>query len=313
MRALVTGATGFVGSHLAELLISQGVDVVAPVRNAGRLRWAAGLDARIVQTNYGDIKGLRSLVADCDTIFHVAGLTKSHVPGPFYSGNLMPTAALAEAAAADGRPRRFILVSSLAAAGPSTPERPRREEDPSAPVTPYGWSKLRAEEALLKYQDRLDIAIVRPPTIYGPRDGETFPLFRLANLGLVILPSGLDPLLSMIQVGDLVDGIWQLAQAPSYLQPVYFMAHSEQLRLNELGRRIAVHLGRRPVEVRVPIGMLEMLGWAGWAFGAITGTSLMMDRYKVRDFRQPAWTCAPCTRQGGTRHQRGNTLPRRHG
>ncbi len=293
MRALVTGATGFVGSHLAELLISQGVDVIAPVRNASRLRWAAGLDARIVQTNYGDIKGLRSLVADCDTIFHVAGLTKSHVPGPFYSGNLMPTAALAEAAASDGRPRRFILVSSLAAAGSSAPDRPRREEDPSSPVTPYGWSKLRAEEALLKYQDRLDIAIVRPPTIYGPRDGETYPLFRLANLGLVILPSGLDPLLSMIQVGDLVEGIWQLAQAPSYRQPVYFMAHSEQLRLNELGRWTAVHLGRRPVEVRVPVGMLEMLGWAGWAFGAITGTSLMMDRYKVRDFRQPAWTCDP--------------------
>ncbi len=293
MRALVTGATGFVGSHLADLLISQGVDVVAPVRNANRLRWAAGLDARIVQTNYGDIKGLRSLVAECDTIFHVAGLTKSHVPGPFYSGNLMPTAALAEAAASDGRPRRFILVSSLAAAGSSTPDRPRREEDPSAPVTPYGWSKLRAEEALLKYRNRLDIAIVRPPTIYGPRDGETYPLFRLANLGLVILPSGLDPLLSMIQVGDLVDGIWQLAQAPSYRQPVYFMAHSEQLRLNELGRWTAVHLGRRPVEVRVPVGMLEMLGWAGWAFGAITGTSLMMDRYKVRDFRQPAWTCDP--------------------
>ena len=146
---------------------------------------------------------------------------------------------------------------------------------------------------MLKYQDRLDIAIVRPPTIYGPRDGETFQLFRLANLGLVIMPVGIDPVLNMILIGDLVDGIWQLAQALSYRQPVYFMAHSEQLRLNELGRRIAVHLGRRPVEVRVPIGMLEMLGWAGWAFGAITGNSLMMDRYKVRDFRQPAWTCDP--------------------
>ena len=293
MRALVTGATGFVGSHLAELLISQGVDVVAPVRNASRLRWAAGLDARIVQTSFSDREGLRSLVADRDTIFHVAGLTKSHVPGPFYRGNLMPTAALAEAAASDGRPRRFILVSSLAAAGSSAPDRPRREEDPSSPVTPYGWSKLRAEEALLKYQDRLDIAIVRPPTIYGPRDGETFQLFRLANLGLVIMPVGIDPVLNMILIGDLVDGIWQLAQALSYRQPVYFMAHSEQLRLNELGRRIAVHLGRRPVEVRVPVGMLEMVGWAGWAFGAITGNSLMLDRYKVRDFRQPAWTCDP--------------------
>ena len=68
MRALVTGATGFVGSHLAELLISQGVDVVAPVRNASRLRWAAGLDARIVQTSFSDREGLRSLVADRDTI-----------------------------------------------------------------------------------------------------------------------------------------------------------------------------------------------------------------------------------------------------
>ena len=163
MRALVTGATGFVGSHLADLLISQGVDVVAPVRNANRLRWAAGLDARIVQTSYSDIKGLRSLVADCDTIFHVAGLTKSHVPGPFYSGNLMPTAALAEAAASDGRPRRFILVSSLAAAGSSAPDRPRREEDPSSPVTPYGWSKLRAEEALLKYQEPVGYRHRSPP------------------------------------------------------------------------------------------------------------------------------------------------------
>ena len=293
MRALVTGATGFVGSHLAELLISQGVDVVAPVRNANRLRWAAGLKARIVETNYGDGEALRSLVADRDTIFHVAGLTKSHVPGPFYRANLMPTAALVEAAVADGRPRRFILVSSLAAAGSSTPGRPRREEDPSSPVTPYGWSKLRAEEVLLKYRDRMDIAIVRPPTIYGPRDSEAFPLFKLASLGLAITPVGVDPLVSMILVGDLVDGIWQLAQAASYRQPVYFMAHHEQLRFNEFSRRMATHLGRRPVEVKVPLGLLEMVGWSGWAVGALTGNSLMMDRYKVRDFRQPAWTCDP--------------------
>ncbi len=293
MRALVTGATGFVGSHLAELLVSQGVDVVAPVRNANRLRWAAGLDARIVQTSYGDHEGLRSLVADRDTIFHVAGLTKSHVPGPFYRGNLMPTAALAEATASDGRRRRFILVSSLSAAGSSTPDRPRREDDPSAPVTPYGWSKLRAEEALLRYRDRLEIAIVRPPSIYGPRDSETFPLFRLANLGLVITPQGVDPLLSMILVGDLVDGIWRLAQASSYRHQVYFMAHHEKLRLNELSRLMAAYLGHRPVEVKVPLALLETAGWAGWALGALTGNSLMMDRYKVRDFRQPAWTCDP--------------------
>ena len=205
----------------------------------------------------------------------------------------MPTVALAEAAAADGRPRRFILVSSLAAAGSSTPGRPRREDDPSAPVTPYGWSKLRAEEALLKYRDRLEIAIVRPPSIYGPRDSETYPLFRLANLGLVILPTGVDPLLSMILVGDLVDGIWQLAQAPSYRQTVYFMAHPEELRFNELGRRMATHLGRRPIELSVPTGLLEVVGWSGWAIGALTGISVMMDRYKVRDFRQPGWTCDP--------------------
>lgn len=293
MRALVTGATGFVGSHLAELLVSQGVDVVAPVRNANRLRWAAGLDARIVQTSYSDREALRSLVADRDTIFHVAGLTKSHTPGPFYRGNLLPTIALAEAAAADGRPRRFILVSSLAAAGSSTPEWPRREDYPSAPVTPYGWSKLRAEEALLNYRDRLEIVIVRPPSIYGPRDSEAFPLFLLGSLGLVISPKDVDPLLSMIRVGDLVEGIWLLAQAPSFRQPVYFMAHSEQLRLNDLSRLMATFFGHRPVEVKIPLGLLEMVGWAGWAVGALTGNSIMMDRYKVRDFRQPAWTCDP--------------------
>ena len=298
MRALVTGATGFVGSHLAELLVSRGVDVVAPVRNANRLRWAAGLDARIVQTSYSDQEGLRSLVADRDTIFHVAGLTKSHIPGPFYRGNLLPTAALAEAAASDGRPRRFILVSSLAAAGSSTPDRPRREDDPSLPVTPYGWSKLRAEEALLNYRDRLDIAIVRPPSIYGPRDSEAFPLFLLGSLGLVILPTGVDPLLSMISVGDLVDGIWRLAQASSYRHPIYFMAHGERLRFNDLSRHMAAHFGRRSIVLNVPTVLMEMVGWSGWAVGALTGNSLMMDKYKVRDFQQPAWTCDPSRVEG---------------
>ncbi len=291
MRAFVTGATGFVGSHLAELLVKEGVDVVAPVRNAGRLRWAAGLKAQIVETSLSDVERLKPLLAECDIVFHVAGLTKSALPAPFYRSNLLPTKTLAQAACLAGRPRRFVLVSSLAAAGSTTPDQPLREDAHCQPVTPYGWSKRRAEEALLRHRDQIEVVIVRPPYIYGPRDGESLLLFQISSSGLVIQPGDIDPLLSMVHVRDLVGGIWRLAQAPACRQTTYFLANPQPVRISEVFRLIAASAGRRPIEAPVPAALLDLAGWVGWAYGALTGHSHMLDRYKVLDLRQPAWVC----------------------
>src|SRR5215213_414799 len=184
MIAVVTGSSGFIGSHLVDALLARGHTVRALVREDTP---TAALDPR-VQRSVVDLLDDRS-VREADAwdgathVFHLAGVTKRRTLAQFRAGNVVPAAnVLAGAVArAGGAPPRFVLVSSLAAAGPAVAlERPVREDDRSRPIEGYGRSKLEAETAARLYEDRLPVTIVRPAAVYGPRDRDFLRAFRLA-------------------------------------------------------------------------------------------------------------------------------------
>jgi nucleoside-diphosphate-sugar epimerase len=187
MRIAVTGATGFVGTHLLPILYDAGHEVIAltrkPKPDSTRLTWILGsLENPAV---------LRDLCQDCDAVIHVAGVVSADLAG-FDTGNRLGTLAIAEAA----ETKRFVHISSLAAREPQ--------------LSMYGASKLAAEQVVTA--SPLDWRIVRPTAIYGPGDTAMLDLFRMAKLGFVVLPP--TGSMSVIHVDDLCRLILALTESP---------------------------------------------------------------------------------------------------
>src|SRR5207249_3028928 len=138
------GGTGFVGAHLVQALRARGDAVTCLVRNPAKARALGWTDVRVVRGDLDDGAALRQACAGAEVIFHVAGRISARHRDDFLRANRDGTANVLEAASQDP-PRRFVLVSSLAAAGPTVRGQPVDETRPPSPVTPYGESKLAAE------------------------------------------------------------------------------------------------------------------------------------------------------------------------
>ena len=297
MRWLVTGATGFIGTTLVERLLGRGDEVRALVRDPARASELREMGAELVRGDVSRPESLLPAVPDVDGIVHLAGLVKALTREELFAVNAEGTRALAEAAArAEGT--KFILVSSLAAAGPSTPGRCRVETDRPAPVSAYGQSKLAAEEALRRFSPSLNASIIRPPIVYGPRDKEFLPsLFSLARRG-VIAKSGLGQKhYSLIHVDDLVAMIVDVAERGARLDEagtsgVYFCSDGVDYTWEALGRGAMAALGRRGAVIPVPEAITWFAAGASSAVARLTGRPAILSLDKMMEIREPAWTCS---------------------
>lgn len=182
---LVTGGTGFIGTHLLAHLAAKGEEVRALVR---RTKLPRELPAG-VEVVYGDLasgSGLNDALCGTDTVIHLAGVTKALHLDDYYTGNVRATERLTHAMA--GRGIRLLHVSSMAAIGPSEGRTPMSEDALPHPLTHYGKSKLDAERVV---RDLLpEAVIVRPPVVYGPRDTDVFLLLKSISKGLVLEIAG---------------------------------------------------------------------------------------------------------------------------
>ena len=206
MKALVTGATGFIGSYLAEALLKRGYEVTCIARSTSSLRWIEHLDLKYIHCDLADVDRCADHVRGFDYIFHLAGRTKATKEEEFFTANAVCTGNLARVAA-ERNPglSRFVYVSSLAAAGPSSSGMPLKEDCRPMPVSFYGKSKLEGEKSVLRFRHRIPVTIVRPPAVYGPRDNDFLVMFRMVKKG--IFPYWGKGLYSMLYVEDLVTGI----------------------------------------------------------------------------------------------------------
>ena len=289
MRVAVTGGTGFIGSHLVAALAARGDAVrclLRPTSNRAALPASAQL---VLAEHLADRAALERLLRGADAVVHLAGLTRSWTPRALHEVNRGGTAALCEAAVrAAPALDQVILVSSQAAVGPSSRRRPRQENDPSAPVTAYGRSKLAAERVRLRYP-RLAVTVVRPPAVYGPGDRDIFAYFRLVHAGLrpELVPASR---LSMVYVGNLVDALLlALAHPQPSGQRVFHVADRGVLTMSMVARWIAEAYGRRALRVPVPQAALAVAGLPLAAAGRLLRRDLLLSRDKLREIAQPAW------------------------
>lgn len=298
MRVLVTGATGFIGGALAARLAGRGDRVRALVRPTSSVEPLRRLGVELAAGDLADAASLRAAVAGCEAVVHVAGAVKVMREGDFLRVNGEGTRAVAGACAAAFPPPRLVYVSSLAAAGPSAQGRARREEDPPAPVSRYGESKLAGEREVRAVAGRVEASIVRPPAVYGPGDRELVPaLARLARFGLALElgPSGRR--LSLLHVDDLSEGILAVLDRGRRLsaegpEGTYFLEDGAVHAWGDLAREACAALGTSPRTLRLPELTALPIALGASLFAAARRRPSILSLDKVREMRQMAWTCS---------------------
>ncbi|MHC4942398.1 MAG: NAD-dependent epimerase/dehydratase family protein [Planctomycetota bacterium] len=292
MKALVTGASGFVGSHLTEALLKKGVQVRALVRGPDRLRWVKDLQG--LEKAYGSLEHPSSLaraIEGVDLIFHVAGVVKAEKEKTYFAVNAKGTENLIEAALRNQDAiKRFVYVSSQAAAGPSSLDRPIDEDDPPRPITPYGRSKLEGERIVLAARDRLAVTVIRPPAVFGPRDVDIFLYFKMARQGFVPIPGFGKRRVSAVYVLDLVQGILLAAENPKAAGKTYFITSGDYDWIQIAGGlRAAVGRG---MAVRIPSWLMQAVAAVSEAVGKLLNKPVALNRNKARELVQRAWLCS---------------------
>jgi len=284
---LLTGGTGFVGSHLVEALAARGVAVRALVRPSSRTAILERLGVATVAGSLEDGPSLERAVRGVDAVIHLAALTHAPRESAYVRVNAEGTRALAEAAGSAGV-ARFVYLSSLAAVGPSFAGRPVAPGDRPRPLTAYGRSKLAGEAALAEVAPGMARVVLRAPAVYGPREKELLRFFRLARIGIRPVPTGPPRLLQMIHVEDLARALVLAATVPG-AEGVVHVADAEARTFAELTELVARAVGRPGVRVPLPAGLIRVAAAVSEAAGRLGGGSTIFNRDKARELLAPGW------------------------
>ena len=300
MKALVTGASGFVGSQLIRELNGRGLEVFALMRKTSRPTNVEGIQFERREGDLRDLESLKTAVRGMDVVYHVAGAVTAPNRETFFEHNARGAERVARAVAECApEVKRMVLVSSLAAGGPARGPEPRREGEADQPISWYGESKLEGERLVLAYRDRVPVAIVRPPMVYGPRDKGTFLFVKAANGGIVPMFKGATPdgqkYYTAIHVADLARGIADaglasVSQVPS--GEVLYLTDDQVFSYEEMMRIIASKLGKKMRKLHVPVATLKVAAVGMDLLGKITGRTYPLNRDKLNEITPDYWTCS---------------------
>ncbi len=290
--SVVTGASGFVGSHLVDFLLEKGDDVHCIVRKSSNLRWLEGKKVTIHTSGLFDKDGLKNILRNVDYLYHVAGVVKAKREDEYFKGNVETTRNLLDAVLEVAPSiKRVLIVSSLTASGPSKLGAPVNEDTPTTPITTYGRSKVAQEELTKLYIEKLPITIVRPPAIFGERDTEIYLVFKTYKQGLMTLVGFNRKEVSLIYVKDLVNGIYLAATNEVAKGKTYFISSKEFYNWKQIGKVIEKAMGKGAITLRLPHPLIYVVAAIAQFFSMFSSKPATFNLEKARDFVQEAWTC----------------------
>lgn len=289
MKYFLTGATGFVGSWVAQQLVDKGEKVVCLVRKTSNRKWLKDLP---VEYHYGSLlepETLRAGIQHADYVLHIAGVTKALSLKEFYTGNVEATRNILEVVKeVNLAVRKFVHVSSQAAMGPNSSRTPMNEDHPMHPITDYGESKKQTEEVVREYMGTLPITILRPSTVYGPRDTDVFEVFRNVHYR-VNLKVGSDPVVSIIHAFDLARGIILAAEHPKSAGEAYFICNEEPCVWSEVIEILQKLMDKKVINIPVPYPVAYSVSAVIEAFSHISGKPTILNRQKMREVSAGYW------------------------
>ncbi len=289
---LVTGANGFVGSHLVELLLERGHRVKGLVRVTGDLRWIADLPVELCRGCLEDQASMQHAMADVDVVFHCAALTTACRRDEYFRANVEGTRRLISACKRTSI-RRLVFLSSAAAQGPSPDGHPLREDEACTPLTPYGLSKLGAERVVRDESDDLEWVTLRPPAIYGPRDTDLLELFRSVSRGLALRLGFGERLQSLVYVRDVARAAALAADAPGAPGHTYNVCAQRPESWTHIQEVIADALSLRARRVCVPSFLIYPVALWRDVWGRISGKAPALTLGKVPEILARYWVFDP--------------------
>lgn len=291
MKVFMTGATGFVGSWVAEKLIEKGGEVTCLVRRSSNLKWIQHLPLKHHYGSLSDSDSLKEGAKNADYILHIGGVTKALKVEEYYRGNVQATENLLEAVlAVNPNLKKFVHLSSQAAVGPSESLTPIDETHPCRPLTDYGKSKLQTEQIVRQYFDKLPVTILRPPTVYGPRDTDVFEAFRNVKYGINLKIGKAEQYVSLIHVFDLAEAIVHTAQSDKGCGETYFVCNDQPYPWSEIVGLIKDIMGKRTIDLSVPYAVAYGIASFTEAAAKLRGKATILNRQKMQEIRQPYWT-----------------------
>lgn len=290
MKAMVTGGTGFVGRHLVDVLLARGDEVTALARSPAKATGLAERGVRLVTGDLFDLEAIRAAARDADIVYHVAGLVAARNDAEFLSVNRDGTANVTQAAGEVSR-ARIVLVSSMAAGGPSARGARMRGTEEPHPVTMYGRSKLAGEDVVRS--GKLPWTIVRPPAVYGPGDTEMLRVFKAASMGIAPVFGDGSQELSLVYGPDLAEALAAAGSSAATTGSVYYPCHPEVLTSKSVVEQAGTAAGK-------PVRVIRLPRWSAAPALAVTsslarlrGRATILTTDKANEFFAPAWTGDP--------------------
>lgn len=294
MKVFVTGGTGFIGSHLVDMLLQddQVEEVRCLIRN--KKKWLKNKPIVPYQGNLQSLPTLKSAMDGVDLVYHLAAVTHAPNPKHFEVHNVDATENIVRTALKKGI-KNIVILSSLAAAGPSF-SRPLDESDPLMPISSYGKSKKRMEEVVRQVTQNnpeLSIKILRPPAVYGPRDEDIFAFFKIASKGICPVASNeenTESNISLMFVKDVIQALQKAASMGEKGTHTYFIAGPGDYTWKEIANVTGRVLGRKVVTLPISPKWLKRFGAVVERTGAILGTYPAFNTEKANEMVMQ-WTC----------------------
>lgn len=290
--AVVTGGTGFVGSHLVDLLLNKGYEIRCITRKSSDLKWLKDKDVKIFDCGLYNKEALKEVIREADYVYHVAGVVKSKTKEGYFRGNVDTTRTLIEATLeSNSNLKRFLVVSSQTVTGPSLDGKPVNEETKCRPITTYGKSKWEEEKLVLSFKDKLPITICRAPAVYGERDTEIFIYFKTFSKGLTTTVGFNEKKLSLIHVLDLVNGFYLAATNQKSNGQIYFISSEEFYTWSQINNITSTIIGKKPIVIKVPHFLVYSIAAVAQFAAMFSSKPATLNIEKAKDITQQFWIC----------------------
>ncbi len=293
-NVLLTGASGFIGSHILDQLLDDGYKVTSLIRSKSSKKWIEGKNTKIVVSDFVNYENIKDELKDIEVVIHVAGIIAALDYKEFYVVNSEGTRILLDAVANySDKFSKFIYISSQTVGGPATSlDNPIDESDKVNPLTSYAKSKFEAENFVIHNKYGINYSILRPAAVFGERDPGILQIFKMVKKGLAPL-IGLDnKYLNLIYVKDLVKAAISCIDNPLSNNQIYYIAGKEVYNWNFLMDKIKVVIdNKNAIKIKVPNFLVLAIGYINEIISKIIGKPQIFNYDKAIDFTRKYWVC----------------------
>lgn len=297
--AFVTGATGFIGSHLVDELQRRGYGEVRCLIRTDR-KWLEGKDIVEIRGDLFDEGLIQDAVRGVDFVYHVGGVTRATDWETFERSNVQATSRLVEIVERiNPNVQKLLITSSLAAVGRCR-NGVATEDSPLKPVSRYGRSKALMEQEVRRMDAKVPVVVIRPPAVYGPREADIYTFFQTVNKGICpVVGRAHEPALSLLHVDDVVRGMVDAAESERTSGETYFLGSENFYSWSDVKQATTDALGRWALTIAVPAPFVTAVGTIAELAGRVSGRYPPLNREKAREIRR---TCKKCAIAKAQRH-----------